>query len=106
MNLDAIRFFAINKLPWIKQQRAKMVAEERETPREYLERESHYVWGKRYLMKIVERDGAPTIQLKHSKLVLSIRPGTTEDKRQELVETSYRDQLRQAADSLRSGSPS
>ncbi len=51
MNLDTIRVFAISKLGWIKQQQKKLQEQERETPREYLDRESHYVWGKRYLLR-------------------------------------------------------
>ncbi len=48
MKLDTIRVFAISKLAWIKQQQLKLQNQERETPREYLDRESHYLWGKRY----------------------------------------------------------
>ena len=54
MNLDTIRVNAVSKLGWIKQQQKKLRAQERETPREYLDRESHYVWGKRYLLKVIE----------------------------------------------------
>ena len=55
MSLDTIRVFAISKLGWIKQQQEKLREQERETPREYLDRESHYVWGKRYLLKVIEK---------------------------------------------------
>ena len=58
MSLDTIRVFAISKLDWIKQQQTKLREQERETPREYLERESHYVWGKRYLLTVIESDEA------------------------------------------------
>jgi predicted metal-dependent hydrolase len=60
MNLDTIRIFTISKLGWIRQQQRKIREQERETPREYLDRESHYVWGKRYLLKVVEKDAAPS----------------------------------------------
>ena len=50
MDLDTIRVFAITKLGWIKKQQQKLREQERETPREYLDRESHYLWGKRYLL--------------------------------------------------------
>lgn len=43
MGLDPIRVFVISKLNWIKKQQRKLRAQERETPREYLDRESHYV---------------------------------------------------------------
>ncbi len=55
MSLDTIRVFAVAKLDWIKAQQKKLREQERETPREYLERESQYVWGKRYLLSVTER---------------------------------------------------
>ena len=42
MNIDTIRVFAITKLAWIRQQQKKLREQNRETPREYLNRESHY----------------------------------------------------------------
>src|SRR5207247_5714645 len=56
MKLDSIRIFAISKLDCIKRQQTKLRGQERETPREYLERESHYLWGRRYLLRVVEED--------------------------------------------------
>ena len=75
MSLDTIRVFAISKLAWIKQQQEKLRAQERETPREYLDRESHYVWGKRYLLSVVENERAPSVELKHSRMILTVRDG-------------------------------
>ena len=100
MNLDTIRVFAISKLGWIKQQQKKLREQERETPREYLERESHYVWGKRYLLKVVESNSAPSVELKHRKMLLRIRPGATEEKKQAIVEDWYRGQVKQTLPSL------
>src|ERR1700685_323514 len=56
MDLETIRLFAISKLGWIKQQQRKVTEQEREPPREYLDRESHYVWGRRYLLKVIEKE--------------------------------------------------
>jgi predicted metal-dependent hydrolase len=100
MKLETIRVFAISKLAWIKHQQKKLRNQERETPREYLDRESHYVWGKRYLLQIVESDAAAAVELKHSKLVLRIRPDTGEDKRQAIVDDWYRAELRKTVPSL------
>jgi predicted metal-dependent hydrolase len=96
MSLDTIRVFAISKVGWIKQQQTKLLEQERETPREYVERESHYVWGKRYLLAVSEGDEPPSIELKHSCMLLRVRPRTDEDKRQALVEEWYREQLKKA----------
>jgi predicted metal-dependent hydrolase len=40
MSVERIRLFAISKLGWIKDQQHKLREQERETPREYLYRES------------------------------------------------------------------
>jgi len=100
MSIDTIRFFAISKLDWIKQQQTKLREQERETPREYVERESHYVWGKRYLLTVSESDEPPSIEMKHSRLLLRVRPRTDEDKRKALVEEWYRAQLKEAVPPL------
>jgi predicted metal-dependent hydrolase len=100
MSLDTLRVFAVSKLDWIKRQQRKVREQEREPPREYLDRESHYVWGKRYLLEVVERDEAPAIELRHNKLVLYVRPGTDEAKRPALVEGWYRQQVRDAVPDL------
>jgi predicted metal-dependent hydrolase len=100
MNLDTIRVFAISKLGWIKQQQKKFLGQERETPREYLDRESHYVWGKRYLLKIVEEDAAPEVTLKHSKMLLRVRPGTSDETKQAIVARWYREQIKFAVPDL------
>ena len=94
MDLDTIRVFAISKLAWIKKQQEKLRSQARQAPREYLNRESHYVWGKRYLMKVVEQDAPPFVELKHSVLILHIRPGTDDDKKQSVLDEWYRDQLK------------
>ena len=93
-NLDTLRIYAISKLPWIKRNQAKQQGQARETPREYLERESHYVWGKRYLLKIIELDAPPKIELKHSKLVMYVRPNTSTQQMQVMLDAWYREQLK------------
>ncbi|MHC8385102.1 M48 family metallopeptidase [Pseudomonas sp. LB3P14] len=100
MGMDALRAFAISKLSWIKAQQRQMRAQIREPEREYLNRESHQVWGKRYLLEVVEADAAPVVELKHSTLVLQIRPGSSEARRQQLLESWYREQLREKLPTL------
>ena len=100
MNLDTIRVFVISKLEWIRRQQRKMDAQQREAPREYLDRESHYVWGWRYLLKRIEEKAAPSVELRHSRLVLQVRPGTDEARSREILEVWYREQIRVAVPSL------
>ncbi len=97
MKLDIIRVYAISKIDWIKKHQAKIQAQERETPREYLERESHYVWGKRYLLKVDEANRIPSVELRHTQMVLTVRPGSGVEKREAIVSAWHRDEVRKAA---------
>ena len=94
MNIDTIRVFAITKLGWIKSQQKKLREQDRETPREYLDRQSRYVWGKRYLLKVEERDDAPEVELKHGRMIFRIRPGTCLERKQEILAAWYREKLK------------
>jgi predicted metal-dependent hydrolase len=96
MKLDTIRVFALSKLAWIKQQQAKLRRQVRETPREYADRESHYLWGKRYLLKVMEQEAAPKVALRSREMRLQIRPGTLASKREAIMEQWYREQLKAA----------
>ena len=101
MNLDTIRVFAVSKLAWIQKQQKKLREQERETFREYLDRESHYVWGNRYLLRIVEKWMAlRTVELKAKKMILRIRPGSSTEARGVTIAKWYREQLKAAVPDL------
>ena len=100
MKLETIRVFTVSRLAWIKTQQRRMRAQEREAPRQYLERESHHVWGRRYLLKRQEVDAPPAVVLKRSHLVMQVRPGATEGRCQELLDAWYREQLHAAVAAL------
>ena len=96
MSLDTVRLFAIAKVGWIRQQQDKLNQQDRESEREFLSRESHYVWGERYLMEVIEADAPPTVDLKHKRMVFQIRPGMDSEKKKELLDSWYRELLREA----------
>lgn len=97
MALDTVRVFALSKLTWIKAQRQKMAAQEREAAREYLERESHFVWGRRYLLRLTVSEAEPAVELRHRTLVLSVRPHANIATKSALLSRWYRDQVRARA---------
>ena len=100
LSLDTIRVFAIGKLVWIRQQQRKLREQERETPREYLERESHWVWGRRCLLKVIEGHETPSVELASGRMILRLRPGSEIEKRQAHIEAWYREQVRAAVPKL------
>ena len=100
MTLDTIRLFVISKLTWIRAQQRKLQSQERETPREFLNRESHYLWGKRYLLEIDFSDAAPAVNLTPRKLHLQVRPGADQARCEEVLDAWYRQQVRDAVPAL------
>lgn len=100
MPLDTIRLFVVSKLTWIRAQQRKLQAQERETPREFLNKESHHLWGKRYLLEVVRADAAPLVSLTPRKLQLHVRPGSDQAKCEEVLDAWYRQQVRDAVPGL------
>lgn len=99
-DLDTLRVFTIRKLGWIRKQQRKLQAQARETRREYLGHESHYVWGRRLLLDLQESEGEQSVQIKHRRLVLRIRPGATTDEKRARLAAWYREQLKAAIPSI------
>jgi predicted metal-dependent hydrolase len=97
LDVDQIRLAVVQRLPWIKQKRDQLRAAERQSEREMVSGESHYVWGARYRLKVVERPGRAHFEVDGDRLVLFVPPGTTADRRRELLDGWYREQLRTAA---------
>jgi predicted metal-dependent hydrolase len=94
MDMGTIRLFAVAKLGWIKQQQKKVTEQERESQRDCVDRESHYVWGKRYLLKVVEKDCPPQIELRQNKMVMHFRPAANAERRREFLDEWYRKQIK------------
>lgn len=90
---EVARAYAISKLEWIRRQRGQLAQQARETPRQFVERESHWVWGRRYLLSIVEAEAKPGVKLAHRRLTLQVRPGSTAEQRAEVLHTWHKAQL-------------
>src|SRR5690349_12270051 len=73
---EVARAYAISKLSWIREHQATIRAQRRETQRQFVERETHYLWGRRYLLTIEEQATKATVRLSHRSIKLIVRPGT------------------------------
>ena len=82
---EVARAYAISKIGWIREQQEKLRNQPRETPREFVERESHYLWGRRHLMAIVEQEVKPSVSVDHKRITLSVRPGSDHAKRATVI---------------------
>src|SRR2546421_12922922 len=54
---DRVRLAVVQRMPWIKRQRDQLQAVQRQSEREMITGESHYVWGSRHRLKVIERPG-------------------------------------------------
>ena len=82
---EVARAYAISRLGWIRSQQAKLQGQAREAPRQFVTRESHYLWGRRYLLSVIEKEEKPSIRLDHRRIFLTVRPGSSLQKREEAM---------------------
>lgn len=97
---EQVRFAVIQRLPWIKEQRKQLRSAARQSTREMVTGESHYVWGVRRRMKVVERPGRAHFEVDGERLLLYVPVGTSAERRRELLDQWYREQLRHVIPSL------
>lgn len=97
---EHVRLAVIQRLPWIKQRRDQLRAAERQSRREMVTGESHYVWGVRRRMKVIDRPGRAHFEVDGDRLVLYVPEGTAAERRRELLDHWYRGQLREAIPGL------
>jgi len=92
---EAVRLAVIDKLGWIKRQRAQFAKQPRQSEREMVNGESHYFLGQRYRLRLHEVNGSGRVALRGiASLDLFVRPGSGREQREELLHRWYREQLK------------
>lgn len=95
LNDEAIRLFAVSKIQWIKKHQKNFYEQLREPPREYIDGESHYFNGKRYLLKVIERYGKHEVKVKNKTcLELYVSPGASAKAKESVFNEWYRNHLK------------
>lgn len=91
---EAVRLAVIGKLGWIKRQKTKFTAQARQSQREMVNGESHYFMGRRYRLRVHEHDAPAKVAVRGiASLDLFVRPGTSTEKREVVLQRWYREQL-------------
>ena len=94
MSDDAVKMAVANRLQWIKKQQRAFKNQARETAREIVSGESHYLWGKRYLLEVLPTTGKHSLEVEHRKIKLFVRPNTDLKKQTAVIESFYRNELK------------
>ena len=97
---DHVRLAVVQRLSWIKRQKDQLRNVQRQSEREMTTGESHYVWGARHRLKVVERPGRAHLELDGERLLLYLPRDTAADHRRQLLDRWYRAQLRTAIPGL------
>jgi hypothetical protein len=98
--LDVARAYAISQLGWIREQQHNLKNQAREAPRQFIERESHYLWGQRYLLTVVHRDTKPGVTLDHRRITLTVRPGSDLEERAKVFHEWHKSLLHEVVPAL------
>jgi predicted metal-dependent hydrolase len=98
--LEVARAYAISKLIWIREQQRKLECQARETPRQFVERESHHVWGRRYLMTVDYQDVKPSVVLSNKRITMVVRPGCSAERRAEVMHEWHKSLLHEVVPPL------
>ena len=92
---EAVRLFAISKIAWIRKHQRQFKAHDRQSPREFKQRESHFFQGKRYLLRIKEHQAPAKVEIKTKTYIdLFIRPNSTIEQKQLAINEWYRSELK------------
>ena len=90
----AVRLAVVTRLGWIRRRRAEFERQARQSRRELVTGESHYVDGRRYRLDVVERAGTPAVRLTgNTRLLLQVRPGAGRDARDAVLQRWHRRRL-------------
>ena len=91
---ETLRLFLISKTSWIKKQQAKFLQQERQSKREYVSGESHYLFGNRYRLNVIDTNESPKIKIhKKTHLNLYVKSNTSLQQKEKLFERFYRLEL-------------
>lgn len=98
--LEVARAYAITKLRWIREQQSRFRTQAREAPLKFVGRETHYVWGRRYLLAVRYDDAKPSVVLDHRRITLCVRPGSGAAKKAQVIHEWHKSLLHQAVPPL------
>ncbi len=95
INDEAVRLAVIDKLGWIKRQRAQFAKQPRQSEREMVNGESHYFLGRRYRLRVHEVNAPARVALRGvASMDLFVRPGSSKERREAVLLDWHRASLR------------
>ncbi len=104
VNEKTLELYVASKLSWIRKQQRKFANMDRESPRQFVNRESHYFKGKRYLLRVHDTGHPyrfPKVICKTKTYIeMYVREGYNVAQKSELMKEWYREQLKHILEEL------
>lgn len=97
---DAIRVAVVQRLSWIKRQREQFQNADRQSERQMVSGETHYAWGRRYLLDVSKSSGAYGVEIQGSTLWVITPSGTDAVGRFGALDRWYRRELKASVPAL------
>lgn len=94
MEKEHLRVYLTTKLGWIRREKKKIIAQKREPEYLYITNESHYFFGKRYLLKVTESEKRSKVILHHSKIEIIVPEAKDKEFIKNKLYQWYRKELR------------
>lgn len=93
--LETIRNCIISNLRQIRTKQTEFANQARESPRQFINLESHKLWGNHYLLDVVYKDVKPHVKIDHTQIILTVRPGSDCKKRAAVFQDWHKSLLQQ-----------
>lgn len=101
MTKESVRLAIVSKITKIRKEIKSFEEYQRESKKEMVSGESHFVDGKRYLLELIEINKPPSVIIKNMKTIeLRARPNATRDKREQIMHEWLRNRMREKLDKL------
>jgi len=94
MEIETVRDFLITKIDWILKQQKRIKERPKESQREFLDQESHCLWGDYYLLKVIEVAKAPRIELSGNQLMYYSKSNWNQVQKLKFLDAWYRELIR------------
>ena len=99
MKEENARLAIVSRLPWIKKKQKDFATQTRETLREFVDGETHFFNGHKYLLKVCEKSGGSSVKVTGTgRIELRCHAVASRQARAKMFDRFYREHLRTVID--------